>query len=72
MSLDGFIRVHVDRRHEPAGLVGADGKKSQPRRAEAVANPREERAEAGVGGEVDEPNGGFQHVTAPQGAIAIE
>lgn len=66
------IGRHVDRRHEPARLIRADRQKGETRRAEAGADLGEMGAEGSVSREIDDAAGGFDHISAPECAIAIE
>ena len=72
VGFDRLIRIHVDRRHEPAGFVRADGKQGQPGRSELVADPAEVGAKGGVAREVDDAKNGVQDVAAPEGLVTVE
>ncbi len=63
---------HVNRRHEPARLVGSDRQQRQARRSEPLADLREMVAEGRVSREINDAAGGFDHVAAPQSPIAVE
>jgi len=64
--------IHVNRRHEPARLVGADRKQRQIAWAEPLPNLAEERAERTVACEEKARVIDREHESAPQRAIAIE
>ena len=50
MNLHGFVRVHVDGLHDPAGPIGADGYDGQVKTAKAFANlPEAKSGRWGVG-----------------------
>jgi len=69
---DSFIGGHVDRRHEPARLVGSNWQQRQAGRSEALPDVTEVLTESGVTGEIDHAPGGFDHVATPQRPVAIE
>ena len=65
-------RIHVNRLHEPARLVGANWQECQIDCAERAANLVKETSVARVACEVDPAISGREQESAPQGAIAIE
>src|SRR5690349_23574973 len=68
----GFIRVHVDRPHEPSGFVGADRQHAQIERPVAAGDFAELGVVRSVAGEVDAVLAATQRPAAPERAHAIE
>src|SRR6201998_240988 len=69
-DLDGFCGICVLRAHEPAGIVGADGKDSDERLAATVADFSEDLSilPGGVACAIDSAGRGIQEQTPPKGA----
>ena len=72
MGLNRLLGSHVHRRHEPARLVCSDRQQRQSRRSESLADTRKMVAESRVSGEIDHAACRLDHVSAPQGSIAVE
>jgi len=71
MRFESVFGVHVHGRHEPARLVRSNRQEGDARRSEALADPREVRAEGGVGREIRHPEIGLDHITRPERAVAV-
>ncbi len=69
---DGFGRIHVERLHEPAGLIGADSQHRDVGRSQPQSYVREMRRVPRIPAEIDEAASTLDHVAAPETLLPVE
>ena len=72
MCLHGFGWIHVNRLHEPAGLIGTDRQQREIDRTESPPNVAEKAGVGRVTGEKDADIIRRQDKTTPQGTVLVE
>src|SRR5207237_9061767 len=72
VRLHGFGRIHVNVFHEPARLVGADGKERQSDWGEPRGDLPEMRPTYAISREQESAPAGPDHVSLPPGRSSIE
>ena len=72
MRLHRLCRIHVNRLHEPAGFIGADGQQCQIDRTETVSDVAKEMGICGVAGKENPRAIRAQYESAPERPIPIQ
>src|SRR6266851_2287968 len=67
---DRLRGIHVNRRHEPPWIVGADRQQRETRRTEPLANLPEMITESGVPGKISCVFLSLDHVSTPKSSVA--